>query len=68
MLWDLTWKYVEKYGYNSDVLANPNSGNARILQLVMDGLKLQACSPTFIDGRDAILQADQVKTGGADNV
>ncbi|REC52330.1 MULTISPECIES: T9SS-dependent M36 family metallopeptidase [Chryseobacterium] len=66
MLWDLTWKYVEKYGYNSDVLANPNSGNARILQLVMDGLKLQACSPTFIDGRDAILQADQVKTGGVD--
>ena len=32
----------------------------------MDGLKLQACSPTFIDGRDAIIQADQVKTGGAD--
>ncbi|GAA5099109.1 T9SS-dependent M36 family metallopeptidase [Chryseobacterium ginsengisoli] len=65
-LWDLTWKYVEKYGYNNDVLANPNSGNARILQLVVDGLKLQVCSPTFIDGRDAILQADQVKTGGAD--
>ncbi|MCS3867254.1 hypothetical protein J3D55_000170 [Chryseobacterium ginsenosidimutans] len=66
MLWDLTWKYVEKYGYNNDVLANPNSGNAKILQLVMDGLKLQVCSPSFIDGRDAIIQADQVKTGGAD--
>jgi hypothetical protein len=66
MLWDLTWKYVEKYGYNNDVLANPNSGNARVLQLVMDGLKLQACNPSFIDGRDAIIQADEVKTGGAD--
>lgn len=66
MLWDLTWKYVEKYGYNSDVLANPNSGNAKALQLVVDGLKLQACSPTFIDGRDAILEADQATTGGQD--
>ncbi|MDQ8142966.1 T9SS-dependent M36 family metallopeptidase [Chryseobacterium sp. CFS15] len=66
MLWDLTWKYAEKYGYNNDVLADPNSGNAKILQLVVDGLKLQICSPTFIDGRDAIIQADMVKTGGAD--
>ncbi|SUX47491.1 T9SS-dependent M36 family metallopeptidase [Chryseobacterium indoltheticum] len=66
MLWDLTWKYIEKYGYNNDVLADPNSGNAKILQLVVDGLKLQVCSPTFINGRDAIIQADMVKTGGAD--
>ncbi|WP_445432117.1 T9SS-dependent M36 family metallopeptidase [Chryseobacterium indoltheticum] len=66
MLWDLTWKYVEKYGYNNDVLADPNSGNAKVLQLVMDGLKLQVCNPTFSDGRDAIIQADMVKTGGAD--
>jgi extracellular elastinolytic metalloproteinase len=64
MLWDLTWKYVEKYGYNNDVLADPNSGNAKALQLVMDGLKLQVCNPSFIDGRNAIIQADQVATGG----
>nr|WP_315027406.1 T9SS-dependent M36 family metallopeptidase [uncultured Chryseobacterium sp.] len=66
MLWDLTWKYVEKYGYNSDVLASPVSGNARALQIVVDGLKLQACSPTFIDGRDAIIQADAVGNAGED--
>ena len=66
MLWDLTWKYVEKYGYSNDVLADANSGNARALQLVVDGLKLQACNPTFIDGRNAILQADQ-NTTGAEN-
>lgn len=66
MLWDLTWKYVEKYGYNSDVLANPTSGNAKALQIVVDGLKLQPCSPTFIDGRDAILQADAIGNGGED--
>ncbi|WP_185117648.1 T9SS-dependent M36 family metallopeptidase [Chryseobacterium sp. PMSZPI] len=66
MLWDLTWKYIEKYGYNSDVMASPTSGNARALQIVMDAIKLQFCNPSFIDGRNAILQADAVKNAGAD--
>lgn len=66
MLWDLTWNYIEKYGYNSNVLASTTSGNAKALQLVVDGLKLQPCSPTFIDGRNAILQADLLGNGGAD--
>lgn len=66
MLWDLTWKYIEKYGYNSDVMASTTSGNARVLQMVVDGLKLQACNPSFIDGRNAILQADAVGNAGAD--
>jgi len=64
MLWDLNWKYVDKYGYNSNVLADPNSGSARVLQLVVDALKLQPCNPTFVQGRDAILAADQASTGG----
>ncbi len=64
MLWDLNWKYVEKYGYNSNVLADPNSGSAKVLQLVMDALKLQPCNPTFVQGRDAILAADQASTNG----
>ncbi len=66
MLWDLHWKMAEKYGYNYDVTANPNSGSAKTLQLVMDGLKLQPCNPNFVSGRDAILQADQL-AGGNDN-
>ncbi|WP_250252707.1 T9SS-dependent M36 family metallopeptidase [Chryseobacterium sp. Marseille-Q3244] len=66
MLWDLTWNYIEKYGYNSDVLASTTSGNAKALQIVIDGLKLQPCSPTFIDGRDAILKADLLGNGGGD--
>ena len=33
-------------------------------QLVTEGLKLQPCSPGFIDGRDAILQADQILYNG----
>lgn len=66
MLWDLHWRYVEKYGYSSDVTANATNGSTRVLQLVTDGLKLQPCSPTFIDGRDAILAAEQIITGGED--
>ena len=66
ILWDLHWKYVEKYGYSSDVTANATNGSSRVLQLVMDGLKLQECSPTFINGRDAILAAEMATTNGAD--
>jgi len=66
MLWDLHWKYVEKYGYSSDVMANTTNGSTRVLQLVTDALKLQECSPTFVSGRNAILAAEQATTGGQD--
>lgn len=65
ILWDLHWKYVEKYGFNNDLTADSNSGSARVFQLVLDGLKLQGCLPTFIMGRDGILAADQASTNGA---
>jgi hypothetical protein len=66
MLWDLHWQYVAKYGYSSDVMANTTNGSSRVLQLVTDALKLQVCNPTFIDGRNAILQAELATTAGAD--
>ncbi|RNA62778.1 T9SS C-terminal target domain-containing protein [Chryseobacterium nematophagum] len=66
MLWDLHWKYAEKYGYSSDVLANTTNGSTRVIQLVTDALKLQACNPTFVDGRNAILAAEQATTEGED--
>ena len=65
MLWDLYWAMVEKYGYEQD-LSNPNSGNHRAIQLVMDGMKLQPCSPGFMDGRNAILLANRINYAGAD--
>ncbi|KAI8074603.1 Fungalysin metallopeptidase-domain-containing protein [Gongronella butleri] len=40
-------------------------GNTLALQLVLDGMKLQPCSPSFTDARDAILDADKALTGGA---
>lgn len=66
MLWDLHWKYVEKYGYSADVLANTTNGSSKVLQLVTNALKLQVCNPSFIEGRNAILDADVAATNGAD--
>ncbi|QFG53522.1 T9SS-dependent M36 family metallopeptidase [Chryseobacterium sp.] len=65
ILWDLHWKYAEKYGYASDVMINSDNGSTRVLQTVMDGIKLQECNPTFPSGRDAVIAADIAATGGA---
>jgi hypothetical protein len=64
MLWDLYWDLIDKHGYNPD-LSDTGSGNGIAIQLVLDGLKLQPCSPGFTDVRDAILAADEVNNGGA---
>ena len=66
MLWEVYWGLVEAHGYNPDVYGDwSTGGNNLAIQLVIDGMKLQKCSPGFVDGRNAILLADQVLTGGA---
>ena len=66
MLWEMYWELVLEHGFNPDLFGDwSTGGNNLALQLVMDGMKLQACSPGFVDGRDAILQADMALTGGA---
>ncbi|KAK2464973.1 hypothetical protein APHAL10511_003049 [Amanita phalloides] len=42
----------------------PKHGNTMMMQLVISALKLQPCRPMFFDARDAIIQADQILTGG----
>ena len=64
MLWDLNWAFIDKYGFDPDVY-NGTGGNNMVMQLVIDGLKLQACSPGFVDGRNAIIQADIAINNGA---
>ncbi|RPD49749.1 T9SS C-terminal target domain-containing protein [Hymenobacter sediminis] len=66
MLWDLNWALINKYGYNAD-LRGSTGGNNIALQLVMDGLKLQACNPGFVDGRNAILKADSLNNKAANS-
>lgn len=65
-LWDLNWALVDFYGGTPDPdLYNGTGGNNIAMSLVIEGLKLQPCSPGMIDGRDAILQADQLLYNGA---
>lgn len=68
-LWDMNWLLIDKYGFNPDIAVGytgaGSAGNILALQLVMDALKLQPANPSFLDARDAILLADNVLTGGA---
>jgi hypothetical protein len=38
MLWDLTWAYINKYGYDDNSIRV--GGNNKIMRLVLDGLKV----------------------------
>ena len=64
MIWDLNWDLIDEYGYDPDMY-NGTGGNNIAMQLIIDGMKLQPCSPGFVDGRDAILEADLLAYGGA---
>lgn len=70
MLWEMTWGLVDEHGYDTDPYnftgdVNQDAGNIMALALVTEGMKLQPCSPGFVDGRDAIFAADQALYGGA---
>ncbi|MFY7964774.1 MAG: M36 family metallopeptidase [Chitinophagaceae bacterium] len=65
-LWDMTWEIIKQENVIGPNLYNSSSigGNVIALNLVMLGLKLQPCSPGFLDSRDAILAADDILYGG----
>lgn len=63
VLWDIYWAFADKYGYDPDP-TNKTAGNNIAIQLMMDGMKFQSCSPGFIDGRDAIIAADLIDNNG----
>ena len=65
MLWDLTWAYINKYGYDDNKYTG-TGGNNKVMRLVLDAIKLQPCSPSFVQARNAIIAADQATTGGQD--
>ena len=64
MLWEMTWDLIAVYGFDADFYAG-TGGNNIAMELVIEGLKLQGCSPGFVDGRDAILAADMAINNGA---
>lgn len=70
MLWEVTWALIDDHGIDADIYnfsgdVNVDGGNVQAMALVVEGLKLQPCAPGFIDGRDAIIAADEAIYGGA---
>ncbi len=70
MLWEVTWELIDSYGWDPDIYnftgdVNLDAGNVQAFALVTEAMKLQTCSPGFVDGRDAIFAADLALYGGA---
>ena len=64
MLWEVYWNLVDTHGYDANLYSG-SGGNNLAIQLVVDGMKMQGCDPTFVDARNAILLADLVNNSGA---
>jgi hypothetical protein len=66
MLWDMTWEIILQDNQIVSNIYNTSNmvGNIAALKLVNEGLRLQPCSPSFVQARDAILAADQALFGG----
>ena len=65
MLWDLTWNYIDKYGYDPNIY-NGTGGNNKVMRLVLDAMKLTPANPSLVQCRNAIIQADLNTTNGQD--
>ncbi len=65
-LWDMTWGIIKQENkINPNIYdANGSGGNVIAMRLVMEGEKLQPCSPGFLDSRDAIIAADSILYNG----
>jgi hypothetical protein len=59
MLFEMYWNLVKKLGFTPNWHdATAMKGNIVAMQVLIGGLALQPCNPTFIQARDAILSAD----------
>ncbi|RXW23414.1 hypothetical protein EST38_g2442 [Candolleomyces aberdarensis] len=58
---------VGQYGFSSSAFTNPDGREGNIVwgHLFFDSLALQPCNPTFVQARDAWIQADQNRYAGA---
>lgn len=62
-LWEMYWNLIGPHGFDPDLYAG-YGGNNLALGLVIDGMKLQGCNPSFVDGRDALILADENTNNG----
>ena len=65
--WEMYWALVHRHGFSADLTDGDGSaGNQRALLYMNEGLMNTACSPTFTDLRDGIIQAATDNHGGED--
>ncbi len=65
--WEAYWALVDARGFDADLYdAMGSAGNQRMMLNVNEGLKNTACSPTFTEVRDGIIQAATDNHGGED--
>ncbi len=65
--WEVYWALVDEHGFDSDLTnVAAGAGNHRAMLYINEGLKNTACSPTFVDNRDGIIQAATDNFGGED--
>ena len=71
MLYEVMWNLIDKYGKNDrgspefDNSGVPTDGKYLSMKIVIDAMALQPCNPTFVQARDAIMDADKALTNGA---
>ncbi|KAI9230757.1 MAG: Fungalysin metallopeptidase-domain-containing protein [Piptocephalis tieghemiana] len=61
VLYDIFWNLVDRLGFDPDWMSGSTErGNTLTLWIIMVGMRLQPCLPTFLNARDAILQATEI--------
>lgn len=71
VLYDVFWNMVDTYGIGDvsavsfDANGVPQGARYLLLKLILDSEALMPCSAHHLQARDALLEADQVLTGGA---
>ena len=67
IVWEAYWELVNHHGFDPNLYnALGGSGNQRMMLYVQEGMANTACSPTFLDARDGIIQAATDNFGGED--
>jgi extracellular elastinolytic metalloproteinase len=65
ILYEMYWNLVDAWGFSANYMdSKQEKGNIMAMQVVIGGLALQPCNPTFITARNAILAADVSYYGG----
>lgn len=71
ILYEMLWNLIDKHGNTDahlptlDSKGVPTDGKYLAMKLVIDSFALQPCTPTMVQSRDAIIDADIALTGGA---